>query len=139
MAAGLELSEVERQLAAAVRARPEQTRATTMNLICCAEDRADADWLAGQLGPLARSHPGRMFLIVAGSLDAGHPRGEWRARIRPLIAEGGLGHAGYGELIELQAAGIALLSASNAVTPLLVGHAPVFLWWRGEDPVDNPR
>lgn len=139
MAAGLELSEVERQLAAAVRARPEQTRATTMNLICCAEDRADADWLAGQLGPLARRHPGRMFLIVAGSLDAGHPRGEWRARIRPLIAEGDLGHAGYGELIELQAAGIALLSASNAVTPLLVGHAPVFLWWRGEDPVDNPR
>ncbi|MGH9534306.1 MAG: glucose-6-phosphate dehydrogenase assembly protein OpcA [Terriglobales bacterium] len=135
---GLELSEVERQLAAAVRARPAQTRATTMNLICCAEDRADADWLAGQLGAVAGRHPGRMFLIVAGGLEPGHPRGEWRARILPL--EGAGGAAGVcGELIELQAAGVALLAASNAVTPLLVGHAPTFLWWRGDDPVDNPR
>lgn len=135
----MELSEVERQLAAAVQARPEQTRATTMNLICCAEDRADADWLAARLGGLARRHPGRMFLIVAGGLDAHHPRGEWRARILPLAGGEEAGGGICGELIELQAAGIALLAASNAVTPLLAGQAPVFLWWRGEDPVDNPR
>lgn len=134
----LELSEVERRLAAAVRTRPTQTRATTMNLICCVEDRADAEGLAGQLGALARRHPGRMFLVVPGSLDDGHPRGEWRARILPLASDGDAA-AVCGELVELQASGIALLSTSTAVTPLLAGHAPVYLWWRGEDPVDNPR
>lgn len=134
----LELSEVERRLAAAVRARPTQTRATTMNLICCVEDRSDADGLAGQLGALARRHPGRIFLVVPGSLDGSHPRGEWRARILPLGADGDAA-AVCGELVELQASGVALLSTSTAVTPLLAGHAPVYLWWRGEDPVDNPR
>ncbi len=134
----LELSEVERRLAAAVRARPTQTRATTMNLICCVEDLADADGLSGQLGALARRHPGRMFLVVPGSLDEGHPRGEWRARILPLASDDEAASV-CGELVELRASGIALLSTSTAVTPLLAGHAPVYLWWRGEDPVDNPR
>lgn len=136
-AEALELAEVERRLAAAIQATPDRTRASTLNLICCAENAADAQALAAELATLARRHPGRILLVSPAAAAArGAAPGEWRARI--LWASAGEGPI-CGEIVQLEAAGMALLSASMAVAPLLLGQVPVFLWWRGEDPIDNPR
>lgn len=137
--AALDLAEVEQRLAQAIQARPTRTRTSTLNLICCAESPAEAASLAQQLAGLAQRHPGRMLLIVpVADFDPARPAGEWRARILHLGSaspEGGV----CSEILQLEASGMALLSASNALAPLLLGQVPVFLWWRGESPIANPR
>lgn len=136
--ASLDLTEVERRLAAAIAASPTRTRASTLNLICSAESDDEARALAGELATLARRHPGRMLLIVPALAGGDQAAREWRARILdPGTPAPGGGICG--EIVQLEAAGTALLSASMALAPLLLGDVPVFLWWRGEDPFANPR
>lgn len=132
--AAVGLAEIERQLASSVRARPARTRATAQNLICCAEDAADAAALAPELARLLPRHPGRVLLLAPAAAGAAG----WRARLLHLGAASPDSGA-CGEVLQLEAAGLALLAAAQVLPPLLLGEAPVFLWWRGEDPVANPR
>jgi glucose-6-phosphate dehydrogenase assembly protein OpcA len=128
---GLSLEELERELVTDLRAQAPGSRAMTLNLICCAADEGDAARLAEALAGLAKRHPGRVLLLVPAdspTLD------EWRARTVRVP----LGDEVF-QALQLEAGGAAFASASNAVAPLLLGELPVFVWWRLDNPIDNPR
>lgn len=131
------LEEVERHLLEQVRSHEYVSRAATLNLICRARDEADATTLHELLSQLAYRHPGRMFLLVPPSTPA-TPGGEWVARVlKPQ--ETPASRNVCDEIIQLESRGADFAGVATVLSPLLRGDLPVFLWWRGESPVDNPN
>lgn len=132
----LALEDVERHFVEQLHATDEMTRAATLNLICRARDREDAAVMADLLAELAQRHPGRIFLLVPPAAGAGGADGEWVARIlvsRREETSRTLCH----EIIQLESRDAAFAGVATALTPLLKGDLPVFLWWRGENPIHN--
>jgi len=131
----LALEEVERHLIEQLHARENTSRAATLNLICRACDQNDAARLADLLAELAQRHPGRIFLLVPPTTESAND-GEWMARIltpEPANSSRSL----CNEIIQLESRNAAFEGVSTALTPLLKGDLPVFLWWRGQSPIDN--
>ncbi len=129
----LNLGSVEAMLLAQRHGQKAASRAMTLNLIVPAADSADAREVATRLAMLARRHPGRVLLIVpqAGAGPA------WTARVLPAaeLAQERV----CSEIVQLEAGPAALDFAASAVSPLLHGGLPVFLWWRGAPPWDDTR
>lgn len=133
----LALEQVEQHLIEQLHARENISRAATLNLICQARDEQDAANLRDLLGQLTHRHPGRMFLIVPPTTPAA-PDGEWVARVLRPRETPASRHV-CDEVIQLESRGADFAGVATALTPLLRGDLPVFLWWRGESPVDNPN
>jgi glucose-6-phosphate dehydrogenase assembly protein OpcA len=133
----LTLEEVEQQLLEERRQQPEGTRPTTLNLICTTSNGDDARELAAALASIAPRHPGRFLLLLRNDSLAGEDdAGTWRVHIMRIRAP----QAGRcTQLLQLEAGGRAWSAGSSAIAPLLLGELPVFLWWRGETPIDNRR
>lgn len=101
-----------------------QGRALTLNLICRAQDAADAARMAESLWGLGPRHPARVFLLTPGAAGkaiylAADPHGS--------------------ELMELAVAPERAASPVSVVAPLLVSDLPVVLLWRGGDPQGSPE
>ena len=138
------LAAVERQLASARQdpARAHQT--ATHNLICRVRDAAEAEALLPRLAVIARHHPGRILVLAPAPEAAGNDH-DWRARIAQAPAAAGNDHelepaAAPGhdnEIVVLDSGGAALVSAAAAASPLLRPDLPVFLWWRGGNPIGD--
>lgn len=133
----LALEEVERHLLEQLHSQENLSRAATLNLICRTRDEQDAAGLRDLLGQLAQRHPGRLFLIVPPDAPAS-PEGEWVARVLQPKGTPSSQHVSN-EIIQLESRGADFAGVATALTPMLKGDLPVFLWWRGENPVDNPN
>lgn len=133
----LALEEVERHLIQQLHSKESISRAATLNLICPAKDENDVASLRDLLSQLSQRHPGRMFLIVPPSTPAA-PGGEWVARVLRPKETPASSHI-CNEIIQLESHGADFSGAVAALTPLLRGDLPVFLWWRCESPVNNPN
>ncbi|MGH9488434.1 MAG: glucose-6-phosphate dehydrogenase assembly protein OpcA [Terriglobales bacterium] len=98
-----------------------QPRALTLNLICRANDGADAERVAQVLWELGPRHPARVFLLRPEP-------GPLRVRLAA--------HPGGSEMAELSgtAAGVA-----SVVAPLVASDLPVLLLWRCGDPAASPE
>ena len=110
---------IERQWAELRKTDDSEGRTLTLNLICRAQDAAEAGRMAQSLWALGLRHPARVFLIAprpagAAMRVAAHPAGS--------------------ELAELA---MAPERAVSLVAPLLAADLPVFLLWRGADPRGN--
>ena len=129
--ASLDLDAIETMLLAQRQAQKATSRAMTLNLIVPAADDRDAHAVAIQLASLSRRHPGRALLLVpqAGEGNA------WTARILPVAEL--LQERVCSEIVQLEAGRAALAFAASAVSPLLHGGLPVFLWWRGAPPWES--
>lgn len=92
-------------------------RALALNLICRAQDGADAERLAGWAWALGPRHPARVFIINPEAAQPG------RVRVRAAAEAGG------SELAEVAAAPE---RAASVATPLLEGDLPVLLLWHGD-------
>ncbi len=99
-----------------------QARALTLNLICRAQDAADAARVAEFLWELGPRHPARVFVLAPGGAGGG---------VRVAA------HAQGSELVELAATPERAASAVSLVAPLLISDLPVVLLWRGGDPHAN--
>jgi glucose-6-phosphate dehydrogenase assembly protein OpcA len=97
-------------------------RATTLNLVVYAADRAQVDHALGAIAELGAGHPLRA--IVALGADEGPLA--WVSST--CFAEGGEHNMWCTESIVVEARAEALPSA---VTSLLLPDLPVFLWWQG--------
>lgn len=137
VSAPLALEEVERHLLEQLHSQENISRAATLNLICRARDEQDAIGLRDLLGQLAQRHPGRLFLIVPPAGPA-TPGGEWVARVLTPKETPASRHV-CDEVIQIESRGADFAGVATALTPLLKGDLPVFLWWRGESPVNNPN
>lgn len=132
----LALEEVERHLLQQLLERENTSRAATLNLICRARDEQDAAYLGELLAELAQRHPGRIFLIVP-PLGLARAEGEWVARVLSPKASNA-SRSVCNEIIQLESRNAAFAGVATVLTPLLKGDLPVFLWWRGQSPVENP-
>src|SRR3954470_23557144 len=94
-------------------------RATTLNLVVYAADRAQVDYALGAISELGAGHPLRAIIAVAAD------EGPLAWVSSTCFAEGGEHNMWCTESIVLEALAEALPSA---VTSLLLPDLPVFLW-----------
>ncbi|MFQ5766503.1 MAG: glucose-6-phosphate dehydrogenase assembly protein OpcA [Acidobacteriota bacterium] len=113
------------------------TRACALNLIVVCEEMSSPREFARLMAAITAEHPCRVFQLLLEP-DAKDPllKAEVSAHChRPA----GTDRQVCCEQITLTAKGQATTNLNGVVTPLLVSDLPVFLWWRGEPPLEEKR
>lgn len=111
-------------------------RTSVLNLLICAPDIETAKRASALLRDLASTHLARVTVVILDRSSTTSALSSWITLRCFSILSDLMRHCF--EQTTILATGSAIRFAANAIQPLLKPDLPVYLWWLGDPPADDP-